>query len=77
MKPQDMKILAIGDRCWGKGNSVDEAIKNMRQHAPPEARNRYILYVCHPDTRVCEDGALAFPHDIPPKEIQRKGVKKS
>lgn len=60
------KILAVGDRVWGKGDTIDEALKNMRANGPSK---KYSLYRCHPDTRVDEDGRIVNPVGFRPKKI--------
>ena len=77
MTVQDMKILVMGDnRCWGKGDTVAEALANARKP------KRYIAYICHPKTQVDEMGYICTParktvagrQAVRPKEILRKGI---
>lgn len=72
MKPQDMKILVIGDQVWGKGDTLNEALKNMRKNGQSKA---YIAYIIHPDSWVDGMGSISYPTDYPPKEFHRVGVK--
>jgi hypothetical protein len=69
-----MAILAIGDRAWGKGETIPLALGNMIKAGG--SRRCYILYIVHPDSYVTEMGDIAFPGEHPPKEIHRVGTKK-
>lgn len=73
MKPEEMKILVVGDRVWGKGDTIGEALAKMKGNGRSK---EYVVFVCHPETRVDPDGFLNYPMDFPPKEIDRKGSKK-
>jgi len=69
-----VKILAYGDRAWGKGGTLGEALKNLVKAGG--SRRRYIAYVVHPDTWITEMGYFCFPSGHEPKEIHRVGLKK-
>lgn len=65
-RPEPRVYVAVSSGVygnWGRGETPDEAIENMRKHGSVkgEAARYYKVYRCHPDTRVCDDGALAFP----------------
>ncbi len=75
MKPMDMKVLVIGDRCWGIADTLTEAIAKAKR-AGGRVQRRYIEYVAHPDTREDQGGYINYPTDHQPKEIHRVGVKK-
>jgi hypothetical protein len=49
MLPQDCKILTIGDRCWGKGDTLTQALKNMRKQGKSK---KYVAYIVHPDSSI-------------------------
>lgn len=55
MTPRDMKVLVIGDRVWGKGDTVDAAL--LAAGHPKE----YMIYVAHPDTYVDKMGNFVMP----------------
>lgn len=74
MKPEDMEILVIGDRAWGRAKTLSEALANMVKNGG--SRRCYIAYIATSDSRVDPDGSLCFPHDCPPKEFHRVGIKK-
>lgn len=70
---QNAKIIAIGDRVWGKGDTIPEALANMRKNGKG---NKYVLYLAHPDSGVDQvSGGITYPIDHPPKEIHRVGLK--
>ncbi len=69
--PQEMRVLVIGEGVWGKGDTLEEALKNAGRP------KKYLVYVVHPDTQVnVMDGSLSFPLGMNPKEIVRKGIPK-
>lgn len=71
MKPEDMKVLVIGAYVWGKGNTLTEALKNMRKNGKS---SKYIAYIVHPDSWVDGMGAISYPSGYAPKEIHRVGI---
>jgi hypothetical protein len=75
MTPEQMKILVVGDRAWGKADTLGEALTNMVQSGGK--RSQFIAYVVHPDSTITGMGDISYPTDFPPKEIHRVGVKKA
>lgn len=67
LKPEDMKILVVGDRVWGKGDTIKEALGKC-----PGKTKYYNVYIAHPDTRVDEMGYLTYPTGMSPKMIISK-----
>lgn len=68
--PETMRILVMGPNVWGKGDTLDEALKNATNP------RMYIAYIIHHDTTVYDDGSIGFPPGMHPKEIIRKETKK-
>jgi hypothetical protein len=67
MNIKALKMIAIGDnRCWGKGDTIEEALKNAQRP------RHYVLYVVHPDTVVDGMGWLQFPMGEDPKRVMTK-----
>lgn len=63
------KILVIGDRVWGKGLSLDEALQKASR---PKA---WQAFLCHADTTVDGTGRVEFPKSYFPREIARRAVR--
>lgn len=72
LKPEDMKFIVMGDRIWGKGNTLTEAIANMRKNG---RSTKYVAYLVHPDSTVTDMGDISYPLDFPPKKIHQVGIK--
>jgi hypothetical protein len=76
MKLRDIKILVTGDRCWGKGDTIAEALANASL-AAGKKQTKYFVYLAHPDTTVDDMGDFGFPsskdHEFQPREIHRVG----
>jgi hypothetical protein len=69
MNLTDVRILVIGDRVWGRGKTLKEALANA--HKP----RKYIAYLCVDDTSVDPMGRFVFPKkDQAPVEFHRVGV---
>jgi hypothetical protein len=69
-----LRILVIGDRAWGRGPTLGEALDNLKKSGG--SRKCYIAYLAEADTYVDSMGYLSFPHhDNPPREFHRVGVK--
>jgi hypothetical protein len=66
-----MKVLVIGDRVWGRGPTLPEALEAVRKANGRKPRE-YIVYACHPDTRVDDMGYMRHPKGFEPKEIWRR-----
>lgn len=71
MKPEDMKILVIGDRVWGKGDTLKKALEKAQKP------RHYFAYIIHPDSYVDEMGTLVYNSDFPPKKIHEVLPKKA
>ena len=69
----DAVIIAIGNNhCWGKGNTLEDALKNASR---PQ---KWVAYICHADTTVSEmDGSLTWTRGHAPRVIASRGVKTS
>lgn len=82
MKTQpELEYICIGNNCWGKAKSPEEAIKNCKANwysSSGEPRFRYILSRVAPETTVSEfDGALSYPADgYAPVELFRSPERK-
>ena len=69
----DLIVIVVGNNhCWGKGDTLDEALRNASRPTG------YVAYVAKPDTTVSEfDGSLCWTRGFAPKLIMAKGVKKA
>lgn len=56
----EVEILVIGDRCWGKGKTLDDALAVARAHGGAAGVRRYMAYLAHPKTYV-EEMTIASP----------------
>jgi len=72
-------FLVVGSYGWGKGLTLDEAMKNCRRYSRDRLRDRPRLgkvqvYRCHPDTTVTELN-IGFPlHDYPVEIDPKTGI---
>jgi hypothetical protein len=68
----DLVVIVVGNNhCWGKGDTLEEAIKNASRPTG------YVAYVAKPDTTVSEmDGSLTWTRGFQPKLVASRGVKK-
>jgi hypothetical protein len=67
---ETVKILVIGDRVWGKGDTLREALKKAGNP------RRYIAYLCEETTKVDPDGCICFPTGMRPREFHRVPMEK-
>lgn len=73
--PDDVKILVIGDRVWGRGETVDEARRQCKR-INKKLPTRYIVYIATADVYIDDTGAICSPHGAYYREICRIGVPK-
>ncbi len=60
---------------WGKGDTIEEAKRNCVRSGGRTymGRRGYIVYLCHPATRVDElDGGLFYPEGEQPLVVESK-----
>lgn len=56
--------LCIGDRCWGRGVTADEAVKNAKHNRVGRDAFPMVLYDIRADTTVDDMGCLCYyPED--------------
>lgn len=68
-----LTIFAVGVFGWGKGNSVTEALKNMRARVAAEHKNTYVLYATTDENAsVNMYGGIFATAEV--FEIDRKGI---
>lgn len=67
------KILVLCQNYWGKGQTIKEALARIREESGRYPR-KYLVFACHPDTRVDDLGRLTYPRDSPAREIDRVGL---
>lgn len=76
---EDLKVMVIGDRCWGKGDTVAEARRKARQNTGSRV-TRYAVYLVHPESVVTDTGDIEWPVDrgdpfrYRPKLIDKVGL---
>lgn len=67
-----MKILIIGQYCWGKGDTEEEAKLKARRSGGREGMRRYVVYEVSDETWVDDMGDLCRNHDSPwPRLLKR------
>jgi hypothetical protein len=67
-----MKILVIGQYCWGKGDTEEEAKLKARQSGGREGLRRYLVYEVSDETWVDDMGDLCRNHASPfPRLLKR------
>ena len=67
-----MKILVIGQYCWGKGDTEEEAKLKARRSGGKEGIRRYLVYEVSDETWVDDMGNLCRNHDSPwPRLLKR------
>ena len=78
MKMEEVVIITIGDRCWGKGLTLDEALANMVKEGGSSNRRHYVAFLAHKESYVDEvSGGISYPlAQGKPREIHRVGVKR-
>jgi hypothetical protein len=57
--PEDYLFLVVGDRCWGKGVSEEEAKKKCFGLA--RKFSKHLVYLVDPSTILDEMGDLVYP----------------
>lgn len=71
--------LAVGPNCWGRGNTVSEALRNARKNLPAyNLREGALLcvYRVTPEAYVDDFGAITYPTGDPiPEFIKAVPVK--
>lgn len=72
MNMNDVWVLVVGDRVWGKGETMKEALTKMRKNGKS---SKYLVYIAHKDSYVDDMGSLCYPKDCPPKLIHKVGIK--
>jgi hypothetical protein len=73
MTLSDVRILVVGEDCWGKGRTIEEAMQNCLRNA--HRPKKYRVFVVHDNTTVDSAGRLNFPMPHCPIEISRKGYR--
>jgi len=67
-----MKILVIGQYCWGKGDTEEEAKINARKEGGRKGMKRHLVYEVPDETWVNDMGDLCRNHDSPwPRLLKR------
>jgi len=67
-----MKILVIGQYCWGKGDTEEEAKLKARKEGGREGMKHYLVYEVPDETWVNDMGDLCRNHDSPwPRLLKR------
>lgn len=64
-------FLAVGDRCWGKGKTPNEAVKAAVKEGGREAVRHHQMYLVHPATTVTQMGSIRYSVRQPPTELYR------
>jgi hypothetical protein len=67
------KFIAIGPFCWGAGETIAEARKQLRRAAREVGssltKNGYLVYRCHPDSSVSDLGGIEHPRGETPMVV--------
>jgi lipopolysaccharide/colanic/teichoic acid biosynthesis glycosyltransferase len=51
----------VGDTCWGKGKTPNEALKHASESGPRGATRTHQMFLVHPDTQVTGIGSFVYP----------------
>lgn len=77
----DLVVIVVGDRCWGKGDTIAAARKKAQQNYSRGRLTKYFVYAAHPSTAVDEMGDFVWrsppgadPADYRPRLIDKVGV---
>ncbi len=73
------EYIAVGPLAWGKGETIDQAVRRMRTQIPRvyvRPGYGYTVYSVGPDTFVDELGGLSYPAAGPKPEIVLKRERK-
>jgi hypothetical protein len=74
-----LEYIAVGPLAWGRGTTIDEAVRRMRTQIPRvyvKPGYGYAVYEVGPNTEVDGLGGLSYPAAGPkPKEVLRKAAK--
>lgn len=70
--------IAIGPNAWGKADTLDRAVANMRKNVSSANRKYgYMVYEAHPDSTVEEVfGGIEYPKGHEPKLVKDARPKK-
>jgi hypothetical protein len=72
-----MKILVIGDCCWGKADTEEEARKKARRFGGREGTRQYLVYEVTDETWVDDMGDLCRNPSSPlPRLLKRVAGRK-
>ena len=74
MRLHEVRILVVGDRCWGKAKTLKQAMLNARKAGGP--LKKYQVFLCREDVKLDGLGRIEFPRVDPPIEIDSHGFKK-
>lgn len=70
------EYIAVGPLAWGRGITIDQAVRRMRSQIPRvyvKPGYGYVVFEVGPDTTVGGLGGLTYPAAGPaPKEVFRK-----
>ena len=69
-----MKILVIGQYCWGKGDTEKEAKAKARKEGGTVGMKRYLVYEVSDETSVDDMGNLCRNHDSPTPRLLKRVI---
>ncbi len=62
----DVIILVVADRAWGRGATLEEALKKVPGRLKPR---KYKAYLTHKSTYIDDIGAAIYPTGFAPRLI--------
>ena len=65
------KFIVIGQYCWGKGDTEEQALANARKEGGASGVKRHLVYSVHDETYVDGMGCLCYPTEYKPVLIKR------
>lgn len=68
----ECKILVLGEWCWGKGDTIKEAMKQARKHGGKSGLRSYCVYLVGPEDYVNAFGGITVHGDYNPRLIYEK-----
>lgn len=67
-----LDILVVGDRCWGRGKTVEEALAKARKEGGAAGVRSYAVFLAAADSHVDEvNGGIFHPSGLRPAVIMR------
>lgn len=77
IEDEDRHYAAIGENCWGTGDTEEEAVENMKEFLDEDSARYYSLWVSNSELQVskygsvhAEDGSQVILHNMGKRRIR-------